>query len=203
MKRISTLCLTLLTAIIAFAATPTAESILGSMRKSMLAKPAVEAKFTINGGQGPVQGTICIEGAKFAMATPQLKVWYDGKTQWTYLASTGEVSITEPTADELAASNPFAILSGYETRYKARKLTDSNGRRRVELQPRAKDTGFEKIIVIADTAGKWPQAINIYFDDGRQISLVIDHITGAARQPDRIFRYDPKLQPASEIIDLR
>ena len=203
MKRIVIFIFGIVLALGAMAANSTASGILEAMRKTMLAKPALEAKFTINGGDGAVQGSMTMSGACFYMSTPQLKVWYDGKTQWTYLASTGEVSITEPTADELAASNPFAILSSYERRYTARRLADTNGRHRVELVPKSKGSGIEKIVVIADSTGKSPQAISIYFDDNRQISLVIDQLTGIAKPSQRTFEYNQKLQPASEIIDLR
>ena len=88
-----------------------AATILSSLRSRMASAPAVEAVFTINGGQGPVQGSVILSGAKYSMTTPQMSVWYDGRTQWTFLRNTNEVSITEPSADELLSTNPFAILS--------------------------------------------------------------------------------------------
>lgn len=202
MKSLFIISLALLSAFSSFAA-ETASDILETMRKHMLAKPAVEAKFTIKGGQGAVQGSITISGASFTMSTPQLKVWYDGKTQWSYLDSTGEVSITEPTAEELTVSNPLAILSSYSAHYKVRRLNDNKGRKCVELSPIEKNTGIENIVVIADESGNWPDAVDIMFDDNNRISLVIDKIDGIAKPSEKIFRYDPILQPASEIIDLR
>lgn len=203
MKRLFIIALSVMLAATLYAASPTASSILSGIRKSMLAKPAMEAKFTINGGQGPVQGSITMSGAQFTMTTPQLKVWYDGRTQWTYLASTGEVSITEPTAEELAASNPFVILSSVDRSYDARRLSDVNGCHRVQLTPKDKNSDMQKIVIVTDNTGKQPRAVTVTFSDGRQITLVIDHITGIAKPSERVFRYDEKLQPASEIIDLR
>ena len=203
MKRLSVILFTLILAIGAYAANPTAAAILDNIRRNVLSKDAVEAKFTINGGEGPVQGSMTISGAKFAMLTPHLKVWYDGRTQWTYLASTGEVSITEPTADELAASNPFAILSSYSSRYDVRRIADVNGCYRVELIPKAKDSGIEKIVVVTDPSGNLPRAITITFDGGQKIEMVVDHIGTISKPSDTSFRYNEKLQPASEIIDLR
>ena len=193
----------LIFSILGAAAADSASGILETMRKQVLSKPAVEAFFTINGGQGAVQGSIVMSGASFTMTTPQLKVWYNGKTQWTYLDSSGEVSITEPTAEELMASNPFAILSSYSTHYRSRRLDDNNGRKCVGLTPVDRNSGIEQIEVIADKSGKWPEAINITFDYKRKISLVIDKIAGVAKPSESIFRYDAKKQAATEIIDLR
>ncbi len=62
MKRIFILFVCVLIGVGLYAATPTAASILSTMRSSMLAKPAIEAQFTINGGQGRVQGSILMSG---------------------------------------------------------------------------------------------------------------------------------------------
>ena len=45
---------------------------------------------------GNTSGSIAIKGNKFHASTPQAIVWFDGKTQWTYLKSTDEVNITNP-----------------------------------------------------------------------------------------------------------
>lgn len=181
----------------------TALGILGALRRSMLAKPAVEAQFTINGVDGHVQGSAIMAGTAFAFTTPQVDVWFDGRTQWVLLHSTGEVSITEPTADELATTNPFVVLSAYDTHYTCRLLPDSNGRYRVELIPRDADSGISAITVTTDNTLKWPQAIVIDLDGGQKIEMTIDRIAGRAKPADTAFRYDPRLHPASEIIDLR
>ncbi len=73
MKRIVIFIFGIVLALGAMAANPTASGILEAMRKTMLAKPALEAKFTINGGDGAVQGSMTMSGACFYMSTPQLK----------------------------------------------------------------------------------------------------------------------------------
>lgn len=202
--RILTIVLLSMTAVTgALAANITASSILTALRSSFVSAPAVEAAFTINGTDGQVQGSAIMSGAAFTFSTPQINVWYDGATQWAFLASTGEVSITEPSIEELAASNPFAILSNYDRYYTARRLPDSNGRKRVQLTPKDKSTGIESVVLIADNACKWVQAIIVKFSDGRSIDMVIDHIASRAKPSSHTFRYDAKKHPATEIIDLR
>lgn len=106
-------------------AATSASDILAAMRSKMVSAKAVEIMFTIPGNDGSVQGNAILSGASFVFHTPQMSVWYDGKTQWTFLNSSKEVSITEPTAEELSASTPFAILNSYHESYKARRLSDS------------------------------------------------------------------------------
>ena len=185
------------------AATPTAADIMDKMRRTVLASPAVEAQFTIRGGQGGIQGSATMHGAAFTFATPQIQVWYDGSTQWALLESTKEVSITEPTAEELALVNPFAIMQNYEQSYTMRRLADSNGRSVVQLTPKDKTSAIRKVVVTADKDGKWPQELVVIFDDGRAIDLYIDRISGRQAPPVSTFRYNTKLHPAAEVIDLR
>ena len=46
------------------------------------------AQFSLSAGKGrSFSGTIAIKGRKFYASTAQGKVWYDGRTQWSYLKS--------------------------------------------------------------------------------------------------------------------
>ena len=47
------------------------------------------ANFTMSSGKyGNTSGTIAIKGNKFHATTPQAVVWYNGKTQWSYMKKT-------------------------------------------------------------------------------------------------------------------
>ena len=188
----------------ACAASPDAAAILAKMKAKINASPSLEAVFTINGGEGPVEGNAFIAGSKYTMQTPQLKGWFDGRTQWTYLLNTGEVSITEPDASEQMASNPFAILSAHSDYYKSKRLSDSQGRYRVLLTPVGSASGIEKITLFINRATSLPSAIVINFDDGKSIEVVIDKISTGAAKPASAFRFDrAKFPTVQEIIDLR
>ncbi len=180
----------------------TATQLLDKVRAKFSASPSVEAVFTI-AGEHPLQGNALMAGNAFTLNTPQIEVWFDGKTQWTLIKSSQEVSVTEPDAEEMMAANPFAILTSPGSFYTARRLSDSRGRARVELTPRDKTSGIEKIIVHIDTATSWPSAVVVDFADDRRIELMIDKITPSTKKSAGAFRYDASRYPAAEIIDLR
>lgn len=187
----------------AHGATATADAILQAMRSKLASSAAVDLVFTINGGDGPMQGSATLAGASFVFNTPALNVWYDGRTQWTYLSSTREVSITEPDSDELISSNPFAIINSYAGHYKVRRLKDASGHQRVELIPLDKMSPFSSINLVVDPSTHWPTAIVLNFSDNRKIEVVIDKINGRGSVPESTFTYNAARYPASEIIDLR
>ncbi|MDE6135409.1 MAG: hypothetical protein K2F79_07525 [Muribaculaceae bacterium] len=180
----------------------TAASLLQGLRKKMGA-PTVEVFFTINGGDGPVQGSALMSGTKIAMTTPLMCVWYDGTTQWTYLTKNRELNISQPDASELLVTNPFAILSADASAYKARRLSDAYGMRRVELVPTDDASGIASIIVSINPEDSWPSAIKVTFTDNRSIGLAVDRIRKTDASPISAFRYNKAAYPADEIIDLR
>ncbi len=200
--RVTVLLLAVVSASLTATATESAADILRSLARKMGSAPAVEATFTVNGGDNPVQGSIVMAGAKFAMTTPVLSVWYDGNDQWTMLESTGEVNITTPGRDELMQCNPFSVINNYRGHYTARRLSDSNGRKRVELTPAEAGTGLDKVIIVVSADG-WPAAVHLVFDDGRSVIAAVDHITATAAKPMTAFRFDPALHPSMSIVDLR
>lgn len=185
------------------AGTQSTATILSKVRNKIASAPSVEAVFTINGGGGPVQGSLLMSGAKFAMTTPQLSVWYNGKTQWTLMTESQEVSISEPDAQEMMAVNPFAILSSPQSHYTIRRLSDSNGRYRIELKPVDKMAEIERYVLFVNSSTYWPSAVLVEFPDGRKMDLVIDSIVAGKAKAASAFAYDAKKYPAIEIIDLR
>ena len=58
-----------------------------------------------------LQGNLILQAKKFHLNTPEVKAWFDGKTQWAYFAQNNEVSVTNPTTEELAETNPAMIIS--------------------------------------------------------------------------------------------
>lgn len=181
----------------------TAKSILQAMHGKIARAPALDVAFTIGTGARRSQGTVALAGAKFALSTPQISVWYDGRTQWTLLAASQEVSITEPTAAEVLATNPFAMLTAAASSFKAQRLPDVEGNRVVTLTPTDKSSTIKKYTIYVSPTTSWPTAIVVEFDDGNVVDVAIDNIATAKAKPDSTFSYNPKKYPAIEVVDLR
>ena len=78
--------------------TAQARAILDKTSKVIGHKSGVSASFTLNNPTtGNVSGTIAVKGGKFNARTPQAIVWFNGKTQWTYMKKNNEVNISTPT----------------------------------------------------------------------------------------------------------
>ena len=75
----------------------TAKQVLDKTASIVAAKSGAKATFSIKGNQMNASGTIAIKGKKFQATTPQATIWFDGKTQWTYLKKNEEVNVANPT----------------------------------------------------------------------------------------------------------
>ena len=92
----------------------TAKAVLDKTASVVSNKSGAKASFTIKGDQMNASGTIAIKGRKFQAATPQASIWFDGKTQWTYLKKNDEVNIATPSVEEQQAINPYNFINMYK-----------------------------------------------------------------------------------------
>ena len=191
-------------AFLSAAAADSADAILRRASAAVKAAPSVEAAFVIAGADGPVRGTLTVAGSKFALLTPQMGVWFDGRTQWTLMRENGELSITEPTVSELMESNPFTIINHYANYYKARRIADRNGDFRVELTPVATSgSPISRAVIQIRKSDNLPCGVDVTFSNGSAIKVGTEKVAVGRRHPDAFFRHDKKKYPANEIVDLR
>lgn len=189
-------------ALSAAAAIPTAADILARTTSVMKSAKGLKASFTaIYNGQ-KATGDIVLTGNRFKLVTQAMTTWYDGCTQWTYSLANQEVTVSEPTAEELTQVNPFAILESLRTRYAARRVTAPKGYDMLELKPKGQGD-YSKIMLAINSATSMPAEIVFYTTDGSCTSIKISEITRTKAYPDSYFRFDPKGYRGVEVIDLR
>ena len=87
-----------------------AKQILDKTAAVVSAKQGAQANFAIVGQNLNTSGTIAIKGRMFRATTPQAIVWYDGKTQWTYMKKNDEVNVATPNEAQQAAINPYNFI---------------------------------------------------------------------------------------------
>lgn len=161
-----------------------------------------EASFKVNAYGKSTVGQITVSGNKFKLTTPQLSTWFDGKVQWTYSPATLEVSISEPTPDELAQINPFEIISSLQNGYTFRLMQSSDGIEKIELTPKHKGE-YAKIIISLDSTTLLPEEVISTASDNTVTKVTISSVKAVKSPSISTFRFNPRLYPGVEIIDLR
>ena len=177
----------------------TAKAVLDKTASVVSNKSGAKASFTIKGDQMNASGTIAIKGRKFQAATPQASIWFDGKTQWTYLKKNDEVNIATPSVEEQQAINPYNFINMYKNGYKY-TMEKKNGHFIVHLTASGKKSISEMYITINQKSYVPSQ---VRYKTGKGWIIIDIRNFKAASLADGLFRFNAKDFPNAEVIDLR
>ncbi len=197
MEKIRITCLMLLIALASYG--QSAKQVLDKTAGIISNKSGVTASFTISSQQyGKTSGTISIKGRKFYADTKEAKVWFDGKTQWTYVKQNDEVNVNTPTAADLQAINPYNFIYMYKQGYTA--TMTKNGQNFV-VTLKAKGKSIQEMVITISQKSYVPSQIRML--QNKQWTTI--HVNGfkQANLAESTFRFNPKQYPNAEIIDLR
>jgi outer membrane lipoprotein-sorting protein len=153
------------------------------------------------------EGVIQIKGDKFALSTPDVKTWYDGLTQWTYMEHTRDVTITTPEGEDLQFTNPAILLGSYQKNFTATYQGEIapegvKARYSILLTPRNR-SGIEKITLEIEKPSNLPLRIAVQLKNHTSNIIHISDIKTNVNLPDRLFSFPAAGYPDAEIIDLR
>lgn len=194
--------LALFAAIPASAARPAAKSVIEATAKKLREMPSMTATFKIVQGRDASQGSLTVSGRSFTVTTPEMKIWYDGKTQWAYSPSAKEVNITTPTAAEVAESNPLSVLTTLTQSYTCRRLSSTPAVDKIELTPRNR-TDISKAVISINVSTGMPTEILAYRANGAVTKIQIMSVKTGRKLPASTFRFNQKQYPGVEVVDLR
>lgn len=184
-------------------AAETADALLGRVVAKLENAGSVTAGFSMNVAGEKSSGTLTLSGKKFVVKTPQLTTWFDGKTQWAYSPSTGEVNITEPTPEELAQINPVAIIGAFRKGFTAAYAKAPAGKKTVVLTAKAKKPEIKSATVTLDAATLYPSIITLVMANGQKVSITVSAVKVGKALPASTFTFNKKQYPKAQIIDLR
>ena len=190
-----------------------AETILDKAAATYESSNGLKASFAANiryekeGIAESFEGTIEMKGDKFVLVTPDMRIWFDGKTQWTYIMRTGEVNVSNPSGDELQFTNPMTLLRSYKKGFNFSYIGEStadNGRMAndVLLTSKLKDD-IDKVELQIEKATSLPVRMTVIMKNGIRSVIRISKMQTGQNQPDQLFVFNPKDYPDAVEIDLR
>ncbi|MEI8273936.1 MAG: outer membrane lipoprotein carrier protein LolA [Paludibacter sp.] len=150
-------------------------------------------------------GSFTLKGTKFILEMEALKLWFDGKTQWSYVQQNNEVSITEPSEKELAETNPMAILSGFKSKCLIRfsSKTKSEQNYCLEMVPKLKNKDLVKIEVQVNKNNGNLFLICIYYTNGSKSTLLLSNFQKNISIAETNFVFNSAKHKGVTINDLR
>jgi outer membrane lipoprotein-sorting protein len=177
-----------------------AKSVLDKAAASVTVASGVKANFRMTTTTGNTSGTIAIKGKKFYATTPQAKIWFDGKTQWTYLKNNDEVNVSNPTEAQLQAITPYNFINLYKNGY-TYTMNTAGTNYVIHLTSNSADRKIKELFITVNKKSYEPMQVKML--QGKKWTTF--DITSIKKEniADSQFRFNSKDFPKAEIIDLR
>ena len=171
---------------------------------SELKQSSYEGKFTLlyynaqSETTDKQSGDLTIKGNKFRMTLGANETKFDGRTQWVFVSEYNEVSITEPTKEELREINPLAMIEYYVNKDKISQ-GDNGVINFYPIEPKGSE--YFRIELRLNQLNL-PTRLVIHQKNGDKITLVWDSLN-KTKISDSYFVFDVDKYPNVEINDLR
>lgn len=164
-------------------------------------KGGASADFTFqNTKMGTTNGSIAIKGNKFNAHTDAATIWFDGKTQWTYMKKTQEVNITTPTQAQQMQMNPYTFIHIYKTGYTATAST-SGSSYELHLTAQNKKRTIQEMYITVDKKSYVPTRVKMR--QGSTWSTITVRNFKTKNLANSVFTFNSKDFPQAEVVDLR
>ena len=192
---------------------PKAKTVLDGMSQKYQSMKGFTASFDYTfqdeGGSGDRQsGEIAVSGEKYRLKLPDLEIYNDGKTVWTFIQTDTykEVTVNDVTQME-GELTPSNIYKMYQTGFNYKLLADKTYQGKVvnvvELTAQKPNAPFKQVKLMVDKSTKDLLGWEMYDGQGGMFSYSFKNLKAAPSLPATYFVFDPKKYPGIEVIDLR
>jgi|GEM_PF-736411 len=196
------------------AVSATAKAALDAAASRMDSDFGIEATVTISNDSGidmlqNGQGTLKMDGVKYAFLFNDMSIWFDGATQWTLQnGDYQEIYISDPSPEESLMLNPVLILkSGKLFNPTGIRDVTANGKNAVEitLVPSDNDTypGLSQIVVTLDKATSRPVKATVLFSEAGNITLTFNRYRTGVSFSGSDFICKVSDYKDADVIDMR
>lgn len=182
----------------------TARQIIDKASAKLRTSSGINASFTLSTGGRTLRGSLKSSGSKFALTTPSVSSWYNGKSMWTYNAGSKETTVINPTQAELSETNPLLLVSANASQFTAAFAKKSNqGHYEIILSPKTRATGMKSIHVTINKTTMLPTRIVAVPVSGSVITVDISVLRLGVSFPASTFEYSKSSCRNATIVDLR
>lgn len=178
----------------------TAKNVLDKAAATVSSSTGVHADFKVTNNLGTMGGTIDVKGNKFHATTPQAIVWFDGKTQWTYMKKNDEVNVVTPTSSQLQAINPYNFINLYKHGYHM-TMSKSATSYTVHLSATNPSKKIQEMFITVDKNTYVPTQVKL-LQSTKWTKFDISNLK-KQKISDAVFSFNHKDFPSAEVVDLR
>ena len=192
-----------------------AKEILEKVTKTTQSLASLDAKFSYEmenkteNVKDKSVGSIVLKGKKYKLNIPQLgtQITCDGKTIWTYMTNSNEVTIADldESTDELM--DPAKIFTIYEKGFNYKFVSESVDGTvpvyNIELTPQKPLGDIQKIRLMIDKQKMLIHGAIMTGKDGNTINVIVTQLKTDGVFADSDFVFDSKKYKGIEVVDMR
>ena len=173
-----------------------------------LRNKGTEISFRIDEEGVRLTGKLLIDGENFLYDTDEMKIWYDGTTQWTLQMGSGynELYINNPTPEEQQQINPYLLLKEYKEHFTPEDggTKSLNGTTTHQVVLKAKDDSQEPSeIYVYINSDATLAAIEFAASDGSVYEIDVRSMRNGLTFPKDTFVFPTDGYHVDETIDMR
>lgn len=107
-------------------------------------------------------GSLIMQGSKFTLSMSGINAAYDGKTMYMYSEETEELTLTNPSDQELIESNPLLFAKAISDQCSASERTTADGQQTIiTLVPNDQSMGVNRFVLKVRNADLMPLQLEI------------------------------------------
>lgn len=147
-------------------------------------------------------GTMKLDNDRYSLVMENMKVWCDGKVQWSYMKDIDEVYITDADSEEAQNLSPLYIMERYRTNY-ALSLVDKGSSAVVVLTAGDAEEEIGKIELAIDKKSARLQSLFIYMPSQGRVEVFLNNYVAKCSFGRKEYECPVNAFPTAEIIDMR
>ena len=178
------------------------DAVTNSLRKYKSIKSIYTLTYKENGKTSSQNGAIILQGNKYVNKTGGTMTWFDGKTMWAYVKENEEVTITTPSSEELASSNPYTFINSSKKDFTASIISSDGNQFKIKLIPKTSNNDINYLIL--NVKKKSYQPVDMLVDmKNSKIIIVLNSFETNKSYKNSSFTFSKSKYPDVEVVDLR
>lgn len=147
-------------------------------------------------------GIIRIDGNCYSLLMDNMKVWCDGKTQWSYMRDVNEIYITSATSEEAQNLSPLNMMERF-CKISSPVMKSENGKVVVALSNGSGEAEINKVVLRFDGNSYRLEGMSIYMTNAGRVEVCLSNYAAKCKFAESSYICPVENFPGVEVVDMR
>jgi outer membrane lipoprotein-sorting protein len=147
-------------------------------------------------------GMMRIDGNRYSLLMDNMKVWCDGKTQWSYMRDVNEIYVTSAMSAEAQNLSPLNMMERFRENFLP-TLKKEGGKSVVVLDGKSKDAEVGRVVLCFDGESCRLEGMTVYMMNAGHVEVVLSNYAAKCKFAESSYVCPVGEFPGVEIVDMR